>query len=228
MTPAIEAWLRRVLAEDAFVLRGSVMLRALSGRAREPEDVDHIAIGDAMTLDAIAERIRALAGDAFEVGSIEVLWPDSIAPGIRAMLLHATGPFQVDVALREPMTLAPIRIAIPDVGAMPCAAPEDLFGWKLHGLIEFGLGQWRPKDLYDLDILASDVALDPDAVRTAITAAFATRAAELTSLRDFLDRPDWGESRSNRRRWRRFSEVQPCDELPVIRERVRAVVRALL
>jgi hypothetical protein len=220
---AIVAWLRRARTDSALVLRGSVMMRALSPRARVPEDVDLVVTDDA-TLDVIPDRVRALAGEELTVERTEVLWPDSPVPGIRVVLAHASGPLQVDLALREPMTLPPRAIEIPEVGEVLCVRPEDLYGWKLHGMVEFGHGQWRPKDLYDLDVLG-ELPMDREAVRVAIAAAFASRKEELSSLDDFLTRPAWGEGRSNRRRWRRFVDVVACDDFPVIRDRVRAAVR---
>lgn len=61
--------------------------------------------------------------------------------------------FQIDLAVGDPMCVPPRRIAVAGVGDVLACAPETLFGWKLHGLCEFGPGRWRAKDLFDLDLL---------------------------------------------------------------------------
>lgn len=226
MTPAIIAWLRCAARDDQLVLRGSVMLRALSPRGRMPADVDHVALG--LAVDAVADRVRALVGEGLAVTSTEVIWPDSVTPGLRVMLAHATGPLQVDIATREPMSLPAAPIDIPGVGPIACARAEDLFGWKCHCLIEFGHGQWRAKDLYDLDVLAGELALDATALPAAVALAFGSRGVSPALLADFLERPAWGESRTGRRRWRELARELTIDDFAAVRERVRAAVRRAL
>jgi Nucleotidyl transferase AbiEii toxin, Type IV TA system len=223
MTPAIEAWLRLAARDDQLVLRGSVLMRALSPRGRMPADVDHVVLGE-LTLDAVADRVRALVADGeLSVASTEVIWAESVTPAVRVMLDHASGPLQIDLVIRESMSLPPAPIAIAGI-PIACARPEDLFGWKCHGLVEYGHGQWRAKDIYDLDVLGADVALDAAALRPAVALAFATRGSSPALLDDFLDRPAWGESRGGRRRWRDLARTVAVDEFAIVRERVRAVV----
>ena len=127
------------------------------------------------------------------------------------------------------MCVPPRPIPIAGVGDVLACAPETLFGWKLHGLCEFGRGRWRAKDLFDLDLLWRAGALDVDACRAAVTLAFGSRALPLSALDDFRARPSWGLSRGGVRKWRSLSRTHPAiDDFVVNRERVRAAVATLL
>jgi hypothetical protein len=168
-----------------------------------------------------------IAGD-WPVANVEVLWPESPAPGIRAVV----GELQVDIAIREPLEALPHRRELPEVGPVMCVAIEDLCAWKIHGLVEFGHGQWRPKDVYDLDVIAeiaTRIPWDRALVHRAVVRAFTSRAHQVPFLDDFLDRDIWGESASGRKRWRAFARDFPAaGDFQPLRDRVRAFVRSLV
>jgi hypothetical protein len=259
LPPAIAAWLRRagvagmaggiadvvgiaggtrgagdgIAGGAELAVRGSVVLAALSERARRPDDVDHLLLGDGATLADAEARLRAIAG-AWPVAPVEVLWPDSPAPGIRAVVTVDGTPLQVDIAVGEPLEAPTVVHDVPGVGAVRCAALADLCAWKIHNLVELGRGQWRPKDVYDLDVIAALLAPGaPSApgadVYPALLRAFASRADQLALLDDFLDRPGWGESTSGRKRWRAFARTWPAaGDFAPLRDRVRAFVAAIL
>ena len=170
---ALAAWLRRAATagDPAWIVRGSLVTAALCPGARSPADVDYLAPGRGADFDdaAVAARLYTIAAapDAqvpITIDRTEVIWAESDAPGLRAhaiaQVAGAEVRFGVDVAVGDPMCVAPRAIAVADVGAVPACAPEMLFGWKVHGLCEFGRGRWRAKDLFDLDLLWRHAALD--------------------------------------------------------------------
>jgi hypothetical protein len=238
-TRRLVAWLRCAAAEPAissWVLRGSIVTAALCPDAREPGDVDYLAPGVGASFDAsaIETAVRAAcarddASRRFEVERTEVIWPDSPAPGLRAFIA-CDQPFQIDIAVGEPMCVPPRPLAIAGVGDVLAVAPETLFGWKTHGLAEFGRGKWRAKDLYDLDLLWRHAALDHDSTRAAIALAFSSRALALAALDDFRTRATWGQSFGGNRKWRVLRKAHPqiTDDQTVTRDRVRAALDELL
>jgi hypothetical protein len=244
-TRRLVAWLRCAAAEPAlssWVLRGSIVTAALCPGAREPGDVDYLAPGDGASFDAgaIEAAVRAAcarreANAGFEVERVEVIWPESPAPGLRAFIAGDVDgapvePFQIDIAVGDPMCVPPRVLAIAGVGDVLAVAPETLFGWKLHGLAELGRGKWRAKDLYDLDLLWRHDALDPDATRAAIALAFSSRDLALAALDDFRTRATWGQSLGGNRKWRVLRKAHPqiTDDQTTTRDRLRAALDALL
>lgn len=239
---ALASWLRRAaLAGDpAWIVRGSLVTAAHCPGARAPADVDYLAPGAGADFDdaAVAARLYTIAAapDAqvpLAIDRTEVIWAESEAPGLRAHAIAqvdgAEVRFGVDVAVGDPMCVAPRAIAVADVGVVPACAPEMLFGWKVHGLCEFGRGRWRAKDLFDLDLLWRHAALDRDATRAAIALAFGSRGLALSALDDFRYRASWGESTGGRRKWRGLARVHPpVDAFAATRDRVRAALAALV
>jgi hypothetical protein len=127
------------------------------------------------------------------------------------------------------MCVPPRPIAVADVGDVLACAPEMLFGWKLHGLCEFGPGKWRAKDLFDLDLLWRHARLDREATRAAVALAFGSRQLTLTALDDFRTRDSWGRSRGGVRKWRALTAAHPgVDDFHAVRARVRAALDEIL
>jgi hypothetical protein len=244
-TDLLVAWLRRTVAEPAlssWVLRGSIVTAASCPGARDPGDVDYLAPGDGASFDAAAiERTvravcaRPVAGSVLEVEKTEVIWGESATPGLRAFVVGDVDDerrrrFQIDIAVGDPMCVAPRPLAIAGVGDVLACAPETLFGWKLHGLAEFGRGKWRAKDLYDLDLLWRHGGLDRAATRAAVALAFSSRSLALAALDDFRTRPTWGQSLGGNRKWRVLRKAHPqiTDDQTVTRDRVRVALDGLL
>ncbi|HUQ06655.1 MAG TPA: nucleotidyl transferase AbiEii/AbiGii toxin family protein [Kofleriaceae bacterium] len=242
-------WLRRSRHEpaaQAWVLRGSIVIAAQCAGARVPGDVDYLLEGGATRFDAAAiERaVRSLCarsdehdGDAtsLRVECCEVIWGETASPGLRVSLSGDVGAvrdhrLQVDLAVGDPMCVPPRRLAISGVGDVLACALETLFGWKLHGLAEFGRGKWRAKDLYDLDVLWREAHLDRPATRAAVELAFSSRALPLSALHDFRMRPTWGQSLGGNRKWRALRKAHPqiTDDQSATRDRVRAALDELL
>lgn len=243
-TPAgsdlIAGWLRRARGHaegSRWILRGGVLTAALCRGARVPADVDYLLLGvfDEPALRAALAEIAALPDGAtsLELDAVEGIWTDTAFPGLRAFVSgqseRGADRFQVDLGFGDPLSIPPRPTVIAGVGSVLSCAPETLFGWKAHGLVEFGRGQWRAKDLFDLDLLWREVALDRDALRAALELAFSSRSLPLSALEDFLTRPSWGASRSGERKWRTFARrnagVPPFLE---VRERVKAALTEVL
>ena len=235
---ALASWLRRAAGEpaaSAWVLRGSIVTAALCPGARPPADVDYLVPGDHATFDpdALARIVHATVArpdpGPLAIVSTEVIFEETRSPGLRAHLAAGALPFQIDLAVGDPMCAPPRPLAIADVGDVRACAPETLFGWKLHGLCEYGPGKWRAKDLYDLDLLWRHAALDVATCRETIALAFSSRDLPLSALDDFRHRPTWGLSRGGVRKWRAFrTKVPAAEDFTVVRERVRAAVATLL
>lgn len=99
--------------------------------------------------------------------------------------------------------------------------PETILGWKLHGLVEQGIKGWRPKDLYDVMLLTTEVELDEDEVPGAITIAFETRNTSLQEVLDILSIPQWWNNSRNRSNWKWYTrrmgkQIMPEDYATVV------------
>jgi hypothetical protein len=128
--------------------RGALPGRAGAGRRRLPGAGRGADFDDA----AVAARLYTIAAapDAqvpITIDRTEVIWAESDAPGLRAhaiaQVAGAEVRFGVDVAVGDPMCVAPRVIAVADVGAVPACAPEMLFGCA-HGLCWARPSGWRP------------------------------------------------------------------------------------
>lgn len=240
----LAGWLRRAAAEPTtatWVLRGSLVTAALCRDARPPADVDYLVAPTAAGFDpdGLATIVRAIAArpdraTKLTVTATEVIFGETASPGLRAFVDGVTDGgaadrFQLDLAVGDPMAVAPRSIAIADVGPVLACAGETLFGWKLHGLCEYGRGRWRAKDLYDLDLLWRDAGLDLTATRAAVALAFSSRGLPTSALDDFRTRAGWGTSRGGARKWRTLRAAHPpVDDLAATLARVRAAITAVL
>jgi hypothetical protein len=242
--PPLLAWLRRAARSEAaprLILRGSLLLEAwCPDRGRPPADVDYVMAGDfdPVAVEALARSLAAVpdeAGPALAVERTELIWRETPFPGLRAHVVVPGGEapgFHVDFAFGDPLSLPPRLASIAGVGPVLGIAPETLFAWKLHGIVEFGRGRWRAKDLYDLDLMGTALALDHAALRPAVALAFTSRGLPLGALDDFRTRDTWGASRGGQRKWRALAKHLPARAtLPAFLEargRVRAAVDAIL
>lgn len=246
----LAGWLRRAAryapGRDERILRGSLLLGAwCPGRARAARDVDYLLLGAYASgpTEAIARQIAALpdpAGDGateLEVASIEEIWAETAFPGLRVHLRGrvaggAWSELRIDLGAGDPLSLPPRATLVEGVGDVLGCAPETLFAWKLHGLVEHGAGKWRAKDLYDLDLLGSDVPMDRAALRPAVELAFSSRSTPLAALDDFRGRASWGTSRGGVRKWRALAGQLPAGlvlgDFVEVRARVRAAAGAIL
>jgi hypothetical protein len=217
------------------VLRGSLLLDALCPGARAPNDVDYLAPGpvDFARCERLAGAVAASpdphGGPPLAVTGCAVIFAETASPGVRAFVTGDGDAFHVDFAWGDPLPEPPRPIEVAGVGSVLACTAETLFGWKLHGLVEYGRGRWRPKDLFDLWLLRARLPLDARRLRAAVELAFASRDLPLGALDDFRGRSTWGESRNGRRAWRAFERRTPgAPDFAVARDGVRALVDDVL
>jgi Nucleotidyl transferase AbiEii toxin, Type IV TA system len=240
----LNGWLRRAIQHPAapkLVLRGSILTRALCGdHSREPQDVDYLLLEqpfNAQTTEKLALEISRIPDHSTDLmlESCNTIWADTPYPGLRVNLIGRVGNFelqsmQVDFACDDPLSMPPRMLELEGVGQVLTCAPETLFAWKLHGLVEFGRGRWKPKDLFDLDLLLSNLEFDKAELLTAIELAFTSRDMHINELGDFRTRDSWGcSSRSGRTKWRSF-QLKYGQNINFLetRDRVRHAVNKIL
>lgn len=189
-------------------------------------DLDYIVQTDTFDAVALEATVRRLleakarseieAAVRFATDSMRVtpIWAETAFPGLRvvvpALLRGSDAPSElgIDLGFGDPM-FAPVEdIAYQGVGPLRAVARETMIAWKIHGLVEWGRGRWRPKDLADLHVLLSE-PIDETVTSKALDLAFSSRKTELSALGDLLFRPSWGESTGRRKRWRSFCRAFP-------------------
>eukprot|EP00327_Prymnesium_parvum_P039589 CAMPEP_0195655882 /NCGR_PEP_ID=MMETSP0815-20121206/34700_1 /TAXON_ID=97485 /ORGANISM="Prymnesium parvum, Strain Texoma1" /LENGTH=258 /DNA_ID=CAMNT_0040800209 /DNA_START=69 /DNA_END=841 /DNA_ORIENTATION=- len=169
---------------EAWVLRGSLLLRGYCPQTpRHPDDLDFLVLhanDERTSLEAMREVCAARGVDDGVVFDAEQItaartWEETEAPGLKLTIRwrlkgeQAWSSFNVDLGWGDPLRPPPRQVILPStvgpaVAVYRAAALETLFGWKLHGLFErepIGLsekgvpkGYWRPKDLFDLYVVA--------------------------------------------------------------------------
>jgi Nucleotidyl transferase AbiEii toxin, Type IV TA system len=240
----LNGWLRRAIQHPAaskLVLRGSILTLALCGqKARVPQDVDYLLLEqpfNAEKTEKLALEISRIPDHSTDLilESTKIIWADTPYPGLRANLIGRVHDgelqaLQVDFACDDPLSMPPRMLEITNVGSVLTCALETLFAWKLHGLVEFGRGRWKPKDLFDLDLLLSKLEFDQNELLKAIDLAFSSRDLKTTELDDFRTRDSWGcSSRSGRTKWRSFQIKYGQDlDFLELRNRVREAVNTIL
>ena len=138
-------------------VRGSIALALHYDGGRTPHDLDLVALvpwGDARVEHFFTSLIGTHARGSVQIAhdratAREVIWEETTHPGWRTsydvIVDGAASQVQVDMAFGDTLALPPGPLGAAYPGVL-VAQPEELFAWKLHGIIEFGLGQWRPKD----------------------------------------------------------------------------------
>ncbi len=236
----IRSWLellpRTEFGADA-VLRGSQLTaRWIPGRVAA--DLDFVLMGD-WNLERATRAVNELLGatglpaEGF-VSDLHVkawgIWLETPWPGLRLELARAELTLQVDLGWGEVLGVAPRPFELEGF-TLPAVAPEVMFGWKVHSLVELGpRGRWHPKTLIDLVLLARHCTLEPVATKRCIESAFASRNMTLDALDAFFAVEDWGSGRSSRHKWKKYVATAPWvtfSRAEAILE-ARRVVRAFL
>jgi hypothetical protein len=208
---------------------------------RPTRDLDYV--GDfAFDVDDTIRRLRpALAtapdeddGVRIDAGAIagRGIWLDTAFPGVHVELAIGLGaPDQtlgIDIGFHDPLVPAPATIAIDRIPTpVRACRPETMLAWKLHGIVEMG-ASWRPKDLSDLWLIATRVALASDDLPPAITAAFTSRGYAIADAVHAFDHPHW-TTKTARLRWStNRTRVPPlADVIADVRSRLAAALAAL-
>jgi hypothetical protein len=190
------------------VLRGSA-LTALWVPERGVVDLDFLVDGD-WTPESLAPLLQdALATQPGVQCELATIWAETDFPGVRATLRSTAGALQVDFSWGELLATPPIERV---VRGLPwrTVAPEVMFGWKVHSLVEHGLrGRWHAKTLADLVLYLRRVPMDLALARRAVEASFASQRMPLSHLDGFFDDPTWGRSRGSRNKWKSYVKKSP-------------------
>lgn len=212
-TALLLAFLARGPFPETWALRGSVVTRAHNPRGRDPVDLDYVVTSPAWNPDAVLAEVEGLLRAAPGEDGVEFrgmravpIWEETVFPGLRVQLettLAGTrDELQIDFGWGDPI-VAPIEtIMFQGVGPLRAVSRETMVAWKLHGLVEWGRGRWRPKDLHDLDVLL-DAPIDEATTRASLDVAFSSRRTPLSDLGELLYRPAWGESPGRRKTWKK-------------------------
>ncbi|EOD33607.1 hypothetical protein EMIHUDRAFT_229565 [Emiliania huxleyi CCMP1516] len=203
--------LHRTPHRELLVLRGGLLLRGYCPQTpRQPADLDFLGEHEndlEATLAMLRDVCTVAVGDGLEFDAQGVVgertWTETEHPALKASVpyrLRCDAGWEtcsVDVGWGDPLVPPAHAVALRAVvgGRVPCARAarlETLFGWKLHGLFEreaAGLsaqgipkGYWRPKDLFDLYLMARCGALDAALLPAAVEVAFSSRGYPLSRV----------------------------------------------
>ncbi len=224
-------WLVRVARSpfaSELVLRGS-LVTAHHCPTRIAFDVDHLAVSDRRFDEAkMRARVEAIAAP-LPVRS-EVIWAETAFPGLRSWVRSGQTEIQIDIGFGDPLVIPPEPLTIGDATLL-AVRPETMFAWKVHGLFEFGRGNWRPKDLLDLFLYLEHVRLADDDLVASIRVAFESRSTPLELAAAFVD-PTWGRSRGSQRKWKWLARQaivrDPLFDLEAVLTRVKERLLPLL
>jgi hypothetical protein len=229
-------------AAEALVLRGGMMMRLWAGPVPRPvEDIDFLALfpfDTASTITRLESVCRVEVSDGLRFGALrsEVIWAETDFPGVRAFvevaLPEAEVPFElrIDTGYGDPMDPPPAWMDHPllegaSARVLACR-PETLFAWKVHGLFERGKGRFRPKDLFDVYLLAKQAPLDPALLPRALRLAFDSRGDSL-DLTSRLVSGEFGKSPWSLEKWARFRNSLPEGRPEQLAEVVASVAAVL-
>jgi hypothetical protein len=212
----------------SFVLRGGLLTRLwIAPRRRTTRDLDYVGdfafdVDDTRRRFAPALQIALPDEVCIDAGSLTAhgIWLDSAFPGVRLALQVGHGradqPLTIDIGFNDPLVPPATTIALPNA-QVRAVRPETQLAWKLHALAEMGEA-WRPKDLADLWLITSRVALVASDLPPAIEAAFTSRGYRVEDAVRLLDQPYW-TTKTARVRW--TADKTGAPELPVVLTAVR-------
>lgn len=226
------AVLARIAASGApFVLRGGLLTRAwIAPLPRPTRDLDLVGDFAFDVADATARFRAALTPNVDDGVSIELreargIWLDSAFPGLHVELAVGKGgvteTIGVDIGFRDPL--------VPPTVTWPCGLravrPETQLAWKLHALVEHG-ESWRPKDIADLWLLTTRVALVDAELPAAIDVAFTSRGYAVTDARTVFELPRW-QTKTARVRWATTRGLELSTALAAVHARLSPILEAL-
>ncbi len=197
-------WLRRLESSayrDALVLRGGLLIDTWIPGRRPVKDLDFLGLGSlSEAADAIEDLCSLEDSSKFAIEARETTWEETPSPGVRYQL--GPEPLQIDIAVGDPLVVAPHRRLVEGVSVL-CCAVEIMYGWKAHGLFERGEGRWRARDLWDLYLMQTYLALDSTTLVQAVEIAFTSRQMSFDVTERFFQK-EWGCSRGSQKKWAKF------------------------
>ena len=217
---------------EACVLRGGLMVRRWSGPVLRPvDDLDFLWTESYAPEPVATGLLGALAADlgdglAFDVEAArrEIIWAETAHPGLRLHVpvrgADSTTGLQIDVGSDDPLDPPAVECELPSaLGPLRVRTvrPETMLAWKVHGLFERGRGRWRPKDLWDVDVLSRHAPREEAAFERALKLAFESRGMSLSEAMRLVEGA-FGTSRQSRRKWERFREERGETQVPDLPE----------
>ena len=184
---------------ERFVLKGAMLLATWFDEPhRATRDVDLLGFGDAAE-DALLGTFREIMavevddGVSFDLKGlrIEAIREEVEYSGSRlrttAALAGARIPITVDIGFGDAVEPGVEDIDLPVLLDMPSPhlrayPPETVIAEKFHAMVVLGRANSRMKDYYDVWMLMSTFALDPDRLRKAVVATFARRNTAVPAL----------------------------------------------
>jgi len=223
---------------DSFVLRGGMLTRLwIAPRKRATRDLDFVgdfAFNVADTVRRLAPALAITLQDevSIDAGSLAAhgIWLDTAFPGVRIELAVGYGRadqrLAIDIGFNDPLVPAATTIELPNA-RVRAVRPETQLAWKLHALAEMG-ESWRPKDLGDLWLIATRVALVASDLAPAIEAAFTSRGYRVADAVRLLDQPHW-TTKTARVRWAtdRTGAPELARVLAEVRERLGPILETM-
>lgn len=229
----LEAVLRRLAGSGGaagFVLRGSMLTRAWAAPFPRPAaDLDFAGAFEHDVADTADRFLPCLAADPADgvrfdpaAAHAKGIWQESRFPGVRlsvrADVFGEPQATTIDVGFGDPLVPPPERLDYPALVGPPVPVlavhPATLIGWKLHGLAEWGVRRWRPKDVLDLWLLAARFAPPAGQLAEAIVVAFESRGYPAAEAGPTLTAPGRWDARSARARWDEFRRQRPDVPVP--------------
>lgn len=245
----LETILRRQVdspLSDFFILRGGMLMRMwASPKVRPADDLDFLALFP-YDLEETINKVKAFLssqttfddGTVFYIDSVkgEGTWTETPSPGARITM---SGLFEgeefsskIDVGFGDPLTLPALKIEYPtfisgNLNVLACQL-ETAFGWKLHGLVEFGEKRWRAKDLYDLFLLIEQINPQSQDLLEAIKMAFSSKNTDLSTVVKMFESPTWFTKEKSLLRWEQFQVARNLSIKTPLLEIVETVKNKIL
>lgn len=210
------------------MLKGAALFVLWSDQPhRATRDVDLLGSGD-NSIPHMEEVFRRLCevhveddGLVFLSDTVHgrVISADEEYEGLRltltAMLGKATIPIQVDIGFGDVVTPAPEIVEYPVLLALPApklpAYPrETVVAEKLQAMVEFGMGNSRMKDFFDLWVIGCQFEFDGELLARAIRATFERRKTALPAQPPLALTDTFSADSDKQTQWRAFMRrIQP-------------------
>ena len=232
---------------ERFMLKGAMLLATWFDEPhRATRDVDLLGFGDAAE-DALLATFREIMavelddGVSFDLKGlrIEAIREEVEYGGSRlrttAALAGARIPITVDIGFGDAVEPGVKDIDLPVLLDMPSPhlrayPPETVIAEKLHAMVVLGRANSRMKDYYDMWMLTSTFALDPERLRRAIVATFARRNTAVPTLVPDGLSDAFAADAAKQRQWDAFASnlAGKFPELPVVVSDLRRQLETFL
>lgn len=205
-----------------FVVKGGIVISFLYGLDhRTTMDVDATVLGINASRELLAKAIRDICaievddGIAFRFISLSAIAKHNGYPGFRAEIETVYGRMRtlltIDITTGDKITPAPVESELPLLFEerkirVFSYTVETIAAEKLHTVLSRATLNTRPRDFYDLHLIATDphIVFRPDVLARAIAGTFAMRNSSelLDGCGEILD--EVAASSTMRQRWNAY------------------------